>query len=147
MGSYGIGMGRLLACVAEAHHDDYGLCWPVSVAPYHVHLVLINDSSGGPQETAEAIYSGLQRDGIEVLYDDRDERPGVKFNDADLIGCPLRLTVSKKALEQGGVEMKRRTSKDKTIVPVDEIVYQVQAELAILWSELNDKVREVPYKD
>lgn len=147
MGSYGIGIGRLLACVAEAHHDDHGLCWPVSVAPYHVHLVLINDSSGTPQETADAVYEGLKRDGIEVLYDDRDERPGVKFNDADLIGCPLRLTISKKALEQGGVEMKRRASQDKTIVPVEEIVYQVRAELALLWDELNRKVKTVEYKE
>ncbi|MBI5669989.1 MAG: proline--tRNA ligase [Chloroflexi bacterium] len=148
MGSYGIGIGRLLACVAEAHHDEYGLCWPVSVAPYHVHLVLIRDTSGSAaNDTAEAIYDGLKRDGIEVLYDDRDERPGVKFNDADLIGCPLRLTVSKKALEQGGVEMKRRTSKDKTIVPVEEIVYQVQAELAILWDELNRKVVTMDYQE
>jgi prolyl-tRNA synthetase len=147
MGSYGIGIGRLLACVAESHHADYGLCWPVSVAPYHVHLVLINDSSGTPQQTADAIFNGLKRDGIEVLYDDRDERPGVKFNDADLIGCPIRLTISKKALEQGGVEMKRRTSKDKIIVPVEEIIYQVQAELAILWDELNRQVRGVEYKE
>ncbi|HEX2907785.1 MAG TPA: proline--tRNA ligase, partial [Phototrophicaceae bacterium] len=146
MGSYGIGLGRLLACVAEAHHDDHGLCWPVSVAPYPVHLVLIHDSTGSAaNETAETVYNNLQRNGIEVLFDDRDERPGVKFNDADLIGCPLRLTVSKKALEQGGIEMKHRTRAEKTIVPVAEIVPQVQAELTQLWTELNQQVQAVPY--
>ncbi len=86
MGSYGIGIGRLLACVAEEHNDDKGLIWPVSVAPYHVHIVLINDPE--VTEIAEAIYNGLRRDGVEVLFDDREERAGVKFNDADLIGVP-----------------------------------------------------------
>ncbi|GIL13896.1 MAG: proline--tRNA ligase [Chloroflexota bacterium] len=149
MGSYGIGIGRLLACVAEAHHDNFGLCWPVSVAPYSVHLVLLHDASGEntAEETAETIYEALRRAGIDVLYDDRDERPGVKFNDADLIGCPLRLTVSRKSLEKGGVEMKRRAGGEIAIVPIDGLVYRVRAELALLWDALHAAVEDVPYKD
>ncbi|MBC6937321.1 MAG: proline--tRNA ligase [Chloroflexi bacterium] len=149
MGSYGIGIGRLLACVAEAHHDNFGLCWPVSVAPYSVHLVLLRDASSEntAEETAETIYAALRRAGIDVLYDDRDERPGVKFNDADLIGCPLRLTVSRKSLEKGGVEMKRRAGGEIAIVPIDGLVYRVRAELALLWDALHAAVEDVPYKD
>jgi prolyl-tRNA synthetase len=145
MGSYGIGIGRLLACVAEEHHDDKGLIWPISVAPYQVHLVLINDPAA--TEAADAIYDGLKRDGIEVLYDDREERAGVKFNDADLIGVPLRLTVSKKSLEKGGVELKRRSGGEAVIVPIEEIVYRVMGELDILWAELLGPITHVPYKD
>jgi prolyl-tRNA synthetase len=145
MGSYGIGIGRLLACVAEEHHDDKGLIWPVSVAPYHVHLVLLNDENAMP--IAESVYDGLKREGIEVLFDDRDERAGVKFNDADLIGLPLRLTVSKKSLEKGGVEMKRRSGGDVRIVPIDEVVYEVLSELDKLWDELRGQVQDVVYKE
>ncbi|MEO8607770.1 MAG: proline--tRNA ligase [Chloroflexota bacterium] len=145
MGSYGIGIGRLLACVAEEHHDEKGLIWPVSVAPYDVHLVLLNDEAAVP--VAESVYDGLKREGIEVLFDDRDERAGVKFNDADLIGLPLRLTVSKKSLEKGGVEMKHRAGGDAVIVPLDEVVFTVRAELDKLWEHLRGQVREVPYKE
>jgi prolyl-tRNA synthetase len=145
MGSYGIGVGRLLACVAEQHNDEKGLIWPISVAPYHVHLVLLTDPTA--EEAAESIYDGLKREGIEVLYDDRDERAGVKFNDADLIGIPLRLTVSKKSLEKGGIEMKRRDAGEVEIVPLDEVVYRVQAELDTLWAELAATVMNVTYRD
>lgn len=135
MGSYGIGVGRLLACVAEAHNDAYGLCWPISVAPYAVHLVGLME---GAANEAEQLYADLRRAQIEVLFDDRDERPGVKFNDADLIGCPLRLTISRKSLEKGGVELKRRTCRDVVIVPLAEALARVQSEIAALWAELND---------
>jgi prolyl-tRNA synthetase len=147
MGSYGIGVGRLLACIAEAHHDEHGLKWPVSVAPYQAHLVGLLDGTVGVRETTERVYDALQRDGVEVLYDDREERPGVKFSDADLIGCPLRLTVSKKSLEQGGVEMKRRERSEKNIVAVAEIVDLVRAELAAMWDALNAGVVNVDYQD
>ncbi len=121
MGSYGIGVGRLLACIAEEHHDEHGLVWPVSVAPFQVHLVgLIGKDPGSLTiELAEAIYQQLTLVGIEVLYDDRLESPGVKFNDADLIGLPIRLTVSERALKQGGVEFKRRDQAEKQIIPLD----------------------------
>jgi prolyl-tRNA synthetase len=147
MGSYGIGIGRLLACVAEEHHDEHGLAWPVAVAPYHVHLVLLSDETSGANTAAKQAYEALQGANIEVLFDDRDERAGVKFNDADLIGLPLRLTVSKKALESGGIEMKLRRSKDKVIVPLAEIVQRVQAELDTLWAELASQVVDAGQKD
>jgi prolyl-tRNA synthetase len=116
---------------------------------------MIKDSSGryrsrrdpAATETSDAIYDGLKRDGIEVLFDDREERAGVKFNDADLIGLPLRLTVSKKSLEKGGVELKRRSGGEAVIVPVEEIVYRVMGELDILWAELLGPITTVAYKD
>ncbi|MDH5507512.1 MAG: proline--tRNA ligase, partial [Anaerolineae bacterium] len=104
MGSYGIGSGRLLACIAEEHNDEHGLSWPITVAPFHIHLVSLR----GGEESADQLYAELLTHGLEVLYDERDDSPGVKFNDADLFGIPIRLTVSKRSLEQGGVELKLR---------------------------------------
>jgi prolyl-tRNA synthetase len=146
MGSYGIGIGRLLACVAEEHHDEHGLVWPVTVAPFHVHLVLLR-GKGSPQaeESAEKLYADLQTAGIEVLYDDRDESPGVKFNDADLIGLPIRVTVSERALAQDGVEMKLRSKAEKVIVPLEETVARLRSELAALETEIAVKVVPVEY--
>jgi prolyl-tRNA synthetase len=146
MGSYGIGVGRLLACIAEAHHDEHGLVWPITVAPFHVHLVLLR-GKGTPQieETADKLYANLQAAGIEVLYDDRDESPGVKFNDADLIGCPVRITVSDRALGQGGTEMKLRREQAKAIVPLDETVARLRSVIQSLQDELASKVTPVPY--
>jgi prolyl-tRNA synthetase len=108
MGSYGIGVGRLLACVAEEHHDEHGLVWPVSVAPYPLHLVVLAGKTQELLPQAEALYKQLVDAGLEPLFDDREESPGVKFNDADLIGCPLRLTLSERSLKAGGVEVKVR---------------------------------------
>ena len=129
MGSYGIGVGRLLACIAEEYNDKDGLMWPISVAPYHVHLVGLFDETGQAEEVAGRLYQEMIDTGIEVLYDDRVESPGVKFKDADLIGLPLRVTVSKRALEQGGVEMKRRDKQEREIVVVGEIVERVRREI------------------
>jgi prolyl-tRNA synthetase len=120
VGSYGLGIGRLLACIAETHHDERGLCWPAEVAPYQVHLVVL---SGGDDEVArqgEDLYASLRDGGIEVLYDDREASSGVKFNDADLIGLPLRLTLGRRSLQEGGVELKRRDSEDRHIVAIDD---------------------------
>ncbi len=122
MGSYGIGVGRLLACIAEAHHDDKGLMWPASVAPFQAHLVALGGKDAAVQAQADALYDMLVQAGVEVLYDDRVESPGVKFADADLIGLPVRITVAAKALAAGGVELKRRASDAKEIVPVDELL-------------------------
>jgi len=146
MGSYGIGVGRLLACVAEAHHDEHGLVWPITVAPFHVHLVLLR-GKGTPQakETADKLYAELQAAGIEVLYDDRHESPGVKFNDADLIGCPVRITVSERALDQGGAEMKLRRETEKVIVVQSEILERVRSVIQSLQDEIASKVTQVPY--
>ncbi|HEX7540533.1 MAG TPA: proline--tRNA ligase [Anaerolineales bacterium] len=146
MGSYGIGVGRLLACIAEAHHDEHGLVWPITVAPFQVHLVLLR-GKGTPQaeEAADKVYADLQAAGIEVLYDDRDESPGIKFNDADLIGCPVRITVSERALAQGGVEMKLRREQAKGIVLLEEMVTQVRSVIQSLQDEIASKVTPVPY--
>ncbi|MGE5221216.1 MAG: proline--tRNA ligase [Omnitrophica WOR_2 bacterium] len=149
MGSYGIGVGRLLACIAEEHHDEQGLIWPITIAPFQVHLVLLKGKGGASgletQAEAEKLYAMLQSAGIEVLYDDREESPGIKFNDADLIGVPIRLTVSERALSQGGIEMKRRDRGEKFVVPVTEIVSRIQEEITILTSEIKQKVVEVPF--
>ncbi len=146
MGSYGIGVGRLLACVAEEHHDEHGLVWPITVAPFHVYLVLLR-GRGTPQaeETADKLYADLHAAGIEVLYDDRDESPGVKFNDADLIGCPIRITVSERSLSAGSVEMKLRHQADKVIVPLNETAARLGSEIVALESEIAVKVLPVEY--
>ena len=146
MGSYGIGVGRLLACVAEEHHDEHGLIWPVTIAPYQVHLVLLRGKyTPQAEQTADQLYANLQAAGVEVLYDDRDESPGVKFNDADLIGLPFRLTVSERALAQGGAEMKLRSKAEKVIIPLGETVSRVRSILAALTAEITAKVTLVEY--
>ncbi|HFE66403.1 MAG TPA: proline--tRNA ligase [Chloroflexi bacterium] len=122
MGSYGLGVTRTLACLAEEHRDEHGLVWPVSVAPYHVHLVALR----GGEETADSLYAQLREAGVEVLYDNRKEAPGVKFNDADLIGLPLRLTVSKRSLKNGGVEAKLRRETERQIIPLSSAVASTQ---------------------
>ncbi len=137
MGSYGIGTTRLLACVAEEHHDERGLTWPISVAPYEVHLVsLAGEGTQGDEvrKAAGTLYAALQAANIEVLYDDRDATPGVKFNDADLIGLPLRVTVSARSLRNGGVEVKRRKNDKLDIVSVVDACLAVKTILREMWS-------------
>ncbi len=146
MGSYGIGSGRLMACIAEEHHDEYGLVWPVTVAPYQVHLVvLVGRGSTDTRDTAEKLYTLLLQENIEVLYDDREESPGVKFNDADLIGIPIRLTVSERALKQGGIEFKQRSGTERSIVPHEEIILFVKNEIKQLETEITATIQEVIY--
>lgn len=128
MGSYGIGVTRLLACLAEHHRDESGLVWPAAVAPYQVHLLALR----GGEETAVSLYAQLQQAGFEVLFDDRDERPGVKFNDADLIGLPLRLTVSQRSLAAGGVELKERRSEATAVASLNKLVTDITTWLADL---------------
>jgi prolyl-tRNA synthetase len=140
MGSYGIGLGRLLACVAEEHRDDKGLIWPVTIAPYHVSLVWLSSSSTETQAAAGRIYQSLRESGVEVLFDDRKATPGVKFADADLIGLPLRITVADRSLAQGGVELKRRDRPDKRLVPENELVSAIRTELEILHDEIARRV-------
>ena len=132
MGSYGIGLGRLLACVAEAHHDDHGLIWPAAIAPYPVHLVLLPGREVDTSALAATIEQDLIAAGLEPLLDDREESAGVKFNDADLIGLPLRLTVSERAFKQGGVELKDRATGITEILPVGEVVPAVKARLSFV---------------
>ncbi len=121
MGSYGIGLDRLMAVIVELHNDKDGIIWPDSVAPYQVHLVHIGKEGDGTKEKAEALYADLTAAGVEVLYDDRDGLgAGVKFKDADLMGMPWRVTLSARSLEQGGVEVKRRGESERRILPMEE---------------------------
>jgi prolyl-tRNA synthetase len=125
MGSYGIGVGRLMAAVIETHHDEHGLIWPITVAPYQVHLVALQ----GGEAIAANLYADLQAAGIEVLYDDRNESAGVKFADADLIGCPMRVTVSTRSLKAGGFEVKARWETEKRIIAPESLAETIRQAL------------------
>lgn len=126
MGSYGIGLGRLLAAVVEHSHDDKGIVWPHSIAPYQVYLCSLNADRSEIHSAAEQVYEELQQAGVEVLFDDRVESPGVKFNDADLLGLPLRLTLSPRTLQNQSVEAKSRTEKESRLLPLLDLGNQVQ---------------------
>lgn len=121
MGCYGIGVTRTLAAIVEQHHDENGIIWPMSVAPYHVIITLVKPDDEAQAAAAEKIYAELQKAGVEVLLDDRKERPGVKFKDADLLGIPVRITVGKLAGE-GKVEYKLRRDAEKEEITIDEAV-------------------------
>ena len=122
MGSYGIGIGRSLACVVEAHHDDKGIAWPASVAPYAAHLVAIGAArDAGVTDAADGLHQRLTDAGVEVLYDDRDESPGVKFTDAELLGMPLIVTISPRSLAAGGAEVTVRATGERSIRPIEEL--------------------------
>lgn len=143
MGCYGIGSGRLIASIIEAHHDEYGIIWPISVAPYQVSLVsLATSRSPEVTEAADELYRQLHEAGIEVLYDDRDERAGVKFNDADLLGLPLRLTVGKRGLSNNIVELKFRRSGESSEISLDAFVSGVQAALDEEWAAIEERLCE-----
>ena len=137
MGSYGIGSGRVTATVVEQHHDDRGIVWPVSVAPYEVSLLWIGGADDAePQDAADRLYDELTRAGIDVLYDDRPERAGVKFNDADLIGNPVRVSVSSRTLGKGEAEIKLRSAAEAVFVPLAEVVPTVRGMLDDLYAGL-----------
>ncbi len=146
MGSYGIGVGRLLACMAEAHHDDKGLTLPITIAPYQVYLVRMGQDAE-ITTSADTLYDELSRAGVEVVYDDRDASPGVKFADSDLLGVPIRVTVSKRSLKAGGVELKRRDQSEGSIVPVDGALAAVQALISELMKEAEGRILDIPYPD
>ena len=126
MGSYGIGVGRLLAAAIEQSHDDAGIIFPAAIAPYHVWLMALNADKEGVSEAAAELYDALEDVGAEVLYDDRDESSGVKFNDADLLGLPVRVVVSPRNLKQGQVEVKLRSESEATMVPIAEAADRVK---------------------
>jgi prolyl-tRNA synthetase len=134
MGCYGIGLGRLLAAIVEQSHDDKGIIWPLSVAPYQVYLCPLSLDKPAVAPTAEKIYQKLQRKGIEVLFDDRDDSPGVKFNDADLLGIPLRLTLSPRTLQNQSIEAKWRTQKETHLLPLENLTTQVKKLLDVAMS-------------
>ena len=122
MGSYGIGVGRAMAAVAETHNDDSGLIWPISIAPYEVVVTVVKVDDEESMAAAEAIYEGLRAAGVDALLDDRDERPGVKFADAELVGFPLRVTVGPRGLQAGHVEVGLRADGSQTEEPVGTVV-------------------------
>ncbi len=135
MGCYGIGVGRALAAVIEQSHDEYGPVWPMSIAPYQVHICALNIDKGGVREKAEELYGELQSLGVEVLFDDRGEKAGFMFNDADLLGIPFRVIISPKTLESNSVEWKRRGVREAEILSIDGLAgvvkSRVDAELAL----------------
>ena len=126
MGSYGIGLGRLLAAVIEHSHDDKGIIWPLSIAPYHIYLCPLYLENPQVAAKAENLYADLEAQGLEVLFDDRKESPGVKFNDADLLGIPIRVTISPRTLETNSVEIKRRSEKESQLLPLEEIAARLK---------------------
>src|SRR5215469_12114385 len=130
MGSYGIGVERAMAAIAEVHHDDAGLRWPVQVAPAEVTVIMVSVRDEAVRTAAESIYAELLASGVDVLIDDRDERPGVKFKDAELTGIPFRISVGTRDLADGFVEVVSRSTGDSERVPVEEAVAHVQALLA-----------------
>jgi len=130
MGCYGIGIGRTVAACIEQNHDDNGIIFPLPIAPFHCIISALNIKEEPVREASEAIYRELAEAGVEVLLDDRDERPGFKFKDADLIGIPLRIVVGSKNLAQGNVELKERKSGEVSLLPIAEAVEKVKAIVA-----------------
>ena len=127
MGTYGIGVGRTMAAAVEQHHDADGIVWPLSLSPFEIALVSLNPMDEAARTAADALYDGMTAAGLEVLYDDRDERPGVKFKDADLLGFPIRVNVGGRALKEGKVEIVTRGDKQVRAVPVGDALSSVKA--------------------
>lgn len=125
MGSYGIGTGRCMASIVEQHHDEKGIIWPMAVAPYKVIIILINKDDETQYEIANTLYNELINLNIDTILDDRDERPGVKFNDADLIGIPIRITIGKKAIENK-VEFKLRSEDEIEEIDIDNVISKIK---------------------
>ncbi len=140
MGCYGIGVGRLAAAVCEASHDDYGPIWPISIAPWQVHLICMRVDKPECKEAADTIYQQLLDAGVEVIYDDRKARVGAMLADADLLGVPVRITVGPKTLAEGQVELTTRDKSVKQLVPCGEILAATRKLIADLFAEINEKV-------
>ena len=121
-GSYGVGPARVMAAAVEQHHDENGIVWPPSIAPYDVHVLALHGGAEEVLTAAEKVAATLDEVGLEVVLDDRDERPGEKFADADLIGCPLRVIVGKKTLDDGAVDVRRRDGSGEGRVEVSEVL-------------------------
>ena len=147
MGCYGIGSGRLLSCILEEHHDDRGIRFPISVAPYHVYCVAMGQREPEVAAIAERLYHDAWQHGVEMLLDDRDATPGVKFNDADLLGLPLRLTIGPRSLKAGGAELKHRDVDDTRVIPLDDVIPMLQAEVERLLAESRARVVDMPFPE
>ena len=133
MGTYGIGVGRTMAAAVEQHHDADGIVWPLALAPFEIALVSLNPADETTRNEADALYEALVKEGMDVFYDDRDERPGVKFKDADLIGFPIRVNVGGRALKDGNVELVSRKDRNTRLTPKADsaaAVKRLRAELA-----------------
>ena len=135
MGCYGIGIGRLAASVCEAHHDEYGPIWPMAIAPWQVHLCCVRPDNEEVKSFADKLYEDLQKQGIEVLYDDRKVSAGVMFSDADLMGVPVRVIVSPRNMKEGCCEI---VTRDKSIQKKTAL-QDVEKEIAVLIEELSGK--------
>ncbi|TET40031.1 MAG: proline--tRNA ligase [Dehalococcoidia bacterium] len=131
MGCYGIGIGRLLAAAIEQNHDEKGIIWPLPIAPYQVHLCPLSMDNPEVASAAERLYLDLEQEGLEVLFDDRIESPGVKLNDADLLGMPLRLILSPRTIKSQSVELKRRGEKEAEIIPLEGVAKRLKAFFAL----------------
>ncbi len=127
MGTYGIGVGRTMAAAVEQHHDADGIVWPLALAPFEIEIVSLNPTDEAARKHADALYEELAGQGQDVFYDDRDERPGVKFKDADLLGFPIRVNVGGRALKDGNVEIVTRRDKKSRAVPVADAANAVRA--------------------
>jgi prolyl-tRNA synthetase len=126
MGSYGIGLGRAMACIVEEHHDERGIVWPAAVAPYPAHLVALGAGKDpAVAQAADALYERLAEAGVDVLFDDRDESPGVKLTDAELLGMPLTVTISTRSLAAGGAEVTDRASGERVVRPLDDVLAEL----------------------
>jgi len=125
MGCYGIGINRIMASAIELYHDENGIVWPISIAPFEVLITPVNQDDPAVSEAAERIYTELKAAGIDVLIDDRDLRGGVKFKDADLIGIPIRVTVGKKSVVEGNVEVKLRSETESRKTPIAQACQSV----------------------
>ncbi|HYM55976.1 MAG TPA: His/Gly/Thr/Pro-type tRNA ligase C-terminal domain-containing protein, partial [Solirubrobacteraceae bacterium] len=137
MASYGIGPARIVAAAVEQFADEHGISWPRALAPFAVHLVGIGKAGTPEREAAEELYGTLREGGVEVLYDDRDAGPGEKFADAELLGCPLRLTVGRRALESGEVEVQlRRGRGEGPALPLGGEPQALLQALEELWQSL-----------
>lgn len=137
MGCYGIGVGRLAASVCEVHHDDYGPIWPISIAPWQVHLCCLRADDKEAKEYADKLYDELNREHIEVIYDDRNVRPGVMFSDADLLGVPIRLVVSPRNMKESVVELSSRDKSIQDKVTLDQVVPTVKDLITKMMKDLD----------
>lgn len=142
MGCYGIGVGRLMGSAMEAFHDDHGPIWPINISPWHIHLNALKLATEEVRTTAEELYAQFQQAGLEVLFDDRDARPGVQFADADLLGIPFRVVVGERNLKDGNIEWKRRDTGESGVLPLAEVVPAVAQWIASAMEALDTQAVE-----
>lgn len=138
MGCYGIGVGRLAASVCEVHHDDYGPIWPISIAPWQVHLCCLRADDVEAKKFADKLYEELNKEHIEVIYDDRNVRPGVMFSDADLLGVPIRLVVSPRNMKESVVELSSRDKSIQDKIPLDQVIVTVKDLITTMMKEMDN---------